>query len=447
MSLATPDLEILSTGGRLRTKMTRWLPWVGKGSLAVLDQGLISGSNFLISILLARWLAPGAYGAYTLAFSIFVFLSGFHGSLLLEPMSVFGPGQHKDQLPAYLGKLLRLNFALTFGLALLLALAVTIFAHSARNDALPSALWGVALAIPWILFFWFCRRSVYLELRPALAVRSAAAYCLLVLLLLYSSELLGWLSPFAAFLMQALASLAASAVLLVSIRPQFTSIDANPSMRMILDQHWKYGRWVVGTSSVSWLSGSAYYVLVASLLRMEDVAALRALQNFVLPMTQFITAITLLLLPWVSAQFAEQGGEPLRKSIRKITLLFISGAVAYFFCIVLFGHWLMVTLYAGRYVQVAYLLPLAVLPLLMAAASQGPGIALAAMQAPSKVFWGYAVAAAITILVGVPLTHYRGLVGAMSAMVISSSASFAVVVYYYKTGLRRVTDVEASEKR
>jgi O-antigen/teichoic acid export membrane protein len=107
----------------------------------------------------------------------------------------------------------------------------------------------------------------------------------------------------------------------------------------------------------------------------------------------------------------------------------------------------MVTLYAGRYVQVAYLLPLAVLPLLMAAASQGPGIALSAMQAPSKVFWGYAAGAIITILVGVPLTHFQGLVGAMCAMVISSAASFAVVVYYYKTGLRRITVVDVCGER
>ena len=107
----------------------------------------------------------------------------------------------------------------------------------------------------------------------------------------------------------------------------------------------------------------------------------------------------------------------------------------------------METLYAGRYVHVAYLLPLAVLPLLMAAASQGPGIALSAMQAPSKVFWAYAVAAAITILVGVPLTYYRGLVGAMSAMVISWSAFLAVVIYFYKTSLRKVRNVEASETR
>ena len=447
MAAAIAESEVPSRREQVRASVKGWMPWVGKGSLAILDQGLISGSNFLIGILLARWLAPEAYGAYALAFSVFLFLSGFHNALLLEPMSVFGPASYRDQLRAYLGKLLQLNFLLTFGLALLLALAVAVSAHSPGNHSFPSALWGAALATPWILTFWLCRRSAYLELRPGLAVRGAAAYCLAVLLLLFLSERMRWLSPSAAFLLQALASFAASALLLASIRPQLTSIDPSPSMRSILNQHWKYGRWVAGTTFVSWISGGAYYVLVGALLRMEDVAALRALQNFVLPMTQFITAITLLLLPWASAQLAEHGAAAFEANVRRITLLFVAGTAVYLACIVLFGHWLMETVYAGRYARVAYLLPLASLPLLMGAASQGPSIALAAMQAPSKVFCGYAVAATATILVGVPLTHYRGLVGAMSAMVLSSFACFTVVIYYYKSGLRRLRDVEPRKRR
>ena len=51
--------------------------WLQKGLYAVLDQGLISGSNFLLTILLARWLAPEQYGAYALSFAIFVFFSFF----------------------------------------------------------------------------------------------------------------------------------------------------------------------------------------------------------------------------------------------------------------------------------------------------------------------------------------------------------------------------------
>lgn len=36
----------------------RRLAWVGKGALAIIDQGLLSGSNSLLAVLLARWLTP-----------------------------------------------------------------------------------------------------------------------------------------------------------------------------------------------------------------------------------------------------------------------------------------------------------------------------------------------------------------------------------------------------
>ena len=66
--------------------------WIFRGGLAVADQGLISGSNFLLSVLLARWLSAEQYGAYALGYSLFLLAAGFHQALLIEPMSVGAGG-------------------------------------------------------------------------------------------------------------------------------------------------------------------------------------------------------------------------------------------------------------------------------------------------------------------------------------------------------------------
>ena len=52
--------------------LKRVLKWLHKGGFAVLDQGLFAGSNFLASILLARWLPAAEYGAFVVAYSIFL---------------------------------------------------------------------------------------------------------------------------------------------------------------------------------------------------------------------------------------------------------------------------------------------------------------------------------------------------------------------------------------
>ena len=90
-----------------------WMPWVGKGSLAIARPGpLCQFSNFLLNVLLARWLAPTDYGAFALAFSVFLLLLLFHNALLSGPMLVFGPGKYRERFPEYLGILLRGHFAL-----------------------------------------------------------------------------------------------------------------------------------------------------------------------------------------------------------------------------------------------------------------------------------------------------------------------------------------------
>ncbi len=82
------------------------LRWMKKGGLAILDNGLISGSNFLLGILLARWLAPEEYGAYALAFSIFILVGFLYQALLLEPLSVFAGSVFRGNLRGYLKKTL-----------------------------------------------------------------------------------------------------------------------------------------------------------------------------------------------------------------------------------------------------------------------------------------------------------------------------------------------------
>src|SRR5262245_11059341 len=89
------------------------LRWSGKGALTLLDQGLISGSNFLMSILLARQLTPEGYGAYSLAFEFFLLLALIYGAMMLEPMSVFGSSVYRSSLSEYLGSLIRIHSILS----------------------------------------------------------------------------------------------------------------------------------------------------------------------------------------------------------------------------------------------------------------------------------------------------------------------------------------------
>ena len=408
----------------------RQLAWVGKGALAITDQGLLSGSNFLLAVLLARWLTLDQYGAFALGFSIFLFLSGLHNAFFLEPMSVLGPESHADCLPGYIRKLLGFHFIFAFLLAALTVAAIPFMRFFAAGQPLASALWGVSVAVPLILFQWLCRRAAYLRMAAGVAAVSSAAYCLALVLLLLVFHKLGWLSPFTGFLIPSLAALPAILMLLAFL-PRGTDSPPAPSNSEIVRRHWQYGRWVVGGTSANWLSVNAYYIIVAALLPMRDLAAFRALRNFTSPCAQALVAINLLVLPWASARFAKEGIPGLRRRTRQLTWLFGAAALAYLAAIWFLGSKVMSFLYAGRYNAFSPLLLLSTAPLLFTATAMGSEVAVQVMQAPSEVFLAYSVSGALTVLTGIVFTRHWGLAGGLVGLLISAIAFWVVITYRY----------------
>ena len=450
MSLITEELQAGSFYERFVGRATRARPMVEKGIFALLSQALISGSNFMISIFLARWLAPGQYGSYTLVVSIFFFLSGFHNALLIEPMGVLGPSAYRGCLPAYLGKLVRLHFMIAFALMSVVAMAAAVIPHSWSVDGFSRVLWGACLGIPWILFFWFLRQAAYLDLRSELAARGAAIYAAVVVLALILLRLGNRLTPLSAFLTQAFAGLIAGFVLMAWLRPQFKPQAGD--LLTIWAQHWKYGRWIAMTTLVYWLSGQAFYFIAAALLKIEDVGTVSALQNFVAPLSQFVTASSLLLLPWASSKWSKGDVPSFERAIHKISVAFTGAGLAYIVCVVPFGRQLTLFFYHGRYAQSTNLIPLLAVSTALIAASQGPAIGLRAMQAPSRIFIGYSVAAAFSLLAGFALTREGGLFGNVLGMAAASLCFFLTVTYCYRSKMKqshraKPSSVDATQTR
>ena len=325
-------------------------------------------------------------------------------------------------------------------MSLMLALGVLALDRSVGGTATRPALLGVSLAMPFILLFWLCRKAAYLKFEPTRAVQGAVTYCATALGLLLLLRRLEWLSPFSTFLLLGCASLVASAVITISL-----GLNLARGWRTIgVDEYYRSGNTgstdaglIMGTV-VYWLSGGAYYVVVGGLLGMKEAAALRALQNFVLPVTQFMTAIGVLLLPWLSGRYARTDTSSFKRIIRAVNLLFVASAMAYVAALPLWrDDGCSIWLYKGKYSQFAYLLPLVTLPMLLSAASQGTAMALRVMQAPADVFWGYAGGGAVTLVAGVVLTHAWGLAGALAGLSASSLLFFAIVTVLYRRRLRR----------
>jgi glycosyltransferase involved in cell wall biosynthesis len=168
------------------------------------------------------------------------------------------------------------------------------------------------------------------------------------------------------------------------------------------------------------------------------VGTISALQNLVAPLSQFLTALTLILLPWASTQFAGKDPAAFHRSIQRITLLFTGVGVGYFVFALAFGRQLTMLLYHGKYIQSVSLIPMLALSQVFIAVSQGPVIGLRARQQPSRVFASFSVAAVFSILVGLAMTKHWGARGNVTAMATSSFCFLITTAYFYWSSGRKL---------
>jgi len=426
-TVTVPDQVVDVDRGGLAKKMTRWAT---KGGLAILDQGLISGSNFLIGILLARWLIPAQYGAFSLAFSVFLLLSYVYHALLSEPQGVFSGSAYSKCLRGYLKALLSIQLVLTiFGIVLLGGAAAVVY-EMGKADGLPGALAGVAIASPCILFFWLLRRAYYMNLAPARAAIGAFIYCVLVTGGLFIAYKKAWISPFSAFLLMAIGALGTGFFLLSQVNKALPpDAEAGPTAAQAWRKHWEYGRWALAVSVVTWIPYYMYYPLVSYFGGMAQAGQLRALMNLSLPMEQSYTALSILFLPYSARICREKGIQSSGPLVRRITALFIFGALAYWAVLIPLKGLVFHVLYGGKYLEVTPLIPYVALGTTLWAAAFGPAILLRAIESPDSIFYARIVSSVLSLVVGVPATRSFGLWGVVISVIIANFAAFLISMY------------------
>jgi O-antigen/teichoic acid export membrane protein len=437
--LATADLSVNTSSGRLGGTIRGWLPWLAKGSLAIADQGVFAVSNFLLNVLLARWLAPADYGAFALAYSVFLLLLIVHNAVLTTPMLVFGPGKYRERFPEYLGILLRGHFALMLpGSALLLAAA---FLFGGIYSVLVGrALVALAVAAPFILLLWLLRRAFYARLDPHWAAAGGGIYLIILVAGTVALHTAGLLSPSTGFMSMAAASLITSALLLVRLRPKFATDST--TIRAVAIDHWAYGKWVAAGAGPNWVTDNIYFILLPAWLGLAEAGALKALLNLAQPALQSISALGVLLIPILVHDRNSGGFAAMKKTLKLSMAWFALGSVAYFACLWEFRFQIFRLLYGGKYAALESWPLLLVGLLLLAQSLQNVvGAALGAIERPKLGFWSATMSAAVTLALGVPLAFWLGVGGALLGIAVPYTLMGFLNLFFFTRSVRRDTHI------
>jgi O-antigen/teichoic acid export membrane protein len=235
------------------------------------DQALISATNFITMVLLARSLSPTEFGYFTLVYLGIMFAGSMQSSLVTIPHNVLGANLHGENYAQYTtstaaGQLL---FALGSGLLVLAGAGIARFAGSDLSGLL---LGLVPAMVAWLLQE-FVRRVLYTERRLGAAftndIISYGGQMFVIAVLWH----LGLLTASVALYVLATTSLLATALGIWQIRHSLTR-EIQPTFIL---ENWRYGKWIAGAEFVgTWVSLQLYVYIAAVIVGPAAAATLNA---------------------------------------------------------------------------------------------------------------------------------------------------------------------------
>jgi len=418
----------------LLPEVARLWRWAPNGALALLDQGLISGSNFVLGVSLARRAGPDAYGAYVVMFAAFLLIANLHQALLLEPTNVLAFSLFPERSDRYLRAVLSMHAIFTAAFWVPASLVWILATRAQVRYLLVNALAGLLIATPCVLLFWLARCFSYLDFAPGRAARGSFLYTAVMFAGLLVSFGYRSVTPLSVFICTALAAVCASSFLLAPYRRKRPANRPEPDLREVWRRHWRFGRWGLSTVCLSWAQTNSISFVSGSLLGLTATGGLNALIGLLLPMFQVLSAVTRVVLPPIARMNAKGGVQSTRRPVLRVAATLILLTTAYWLAL-LFGHNLLLHwTYGQRFVIYAHLAPVIGLHLVACAVITACDIGFNSIQSPKSAFRIKLLMVALMLPVTTAMMLRFGLLGA----VIGVPGLSAATAVFMGLKLRRV---------
>jgi O-antigen/teichoic acid export membrane protein len=379
------------------------------------DQGLLSIAGFITTVLLARTLAPHAFGVYTLVYSAILLANGVQTGLISAPHNVLAATRNGNSYRLYTSTAALAQVAVAVGVSCFgaaAALAFGILEPTVRAEMLA----GAAVAFGSSLQN-FGRRVLYTESRPAAAFFvDIVAYGGQVLLLLALHHH-GSLSALSA--LEALAVAYTFGALFAGW--QLRKSLSTRTSRADLGEMWALGKWLAANQVGNWFIFNVYLFLAAAIGGAATSAALKASQTIFGPVVALIAYLPLVLPTRFTQTLARGGREALRKEIARTYIRTSPVFAAYCAAAAIFSRELLHILYGGPYDRYSTVVALFAAYFFLGYIAEVLSHALRAERRPRDIFIAYASAGAFGVVAGWLVISLLGASGAALGLILNGA--------------------------
>ncbi len=405
-----------------------------KGVWGIADQALISATNFMTMVLLARGLGPAAFGAFAVAYTVLLATNSFQAALITQPHHLFGATRQDDDYVQYTTAVAIGQIGLALGLAIVVAISAAVAYLAGWSRAAPLLAALAPIIVAW-QFQEFVRRVLYTKTDTRGAFTND--------LISYGGQVLGvaaiWrlglLTEMTVLAVLGATSALASIVGLVQLRSHIDWAVNADRLRAATAEHWRFGKWLVGSNLVSWTSGQAYPVLIAGLVSVTATGIMRAVSTVLGPGNIVVNALETLLTPRAATVYAREGVPAFQTFIRRAAIGVTCLMGGYSLVVAVFAEPILRVLYGDQYSEYGWLLALVALHYVLISTRTVASIGLRSMGHTSPIFRAYLCSAAATLTVGIVALHTFGLIGAALGILMNAVITNAVLWRYFRQAL------------
>ena len=361
--------------------MKLWHTAVGlvKRTLAYSDQAVVSGTNFLVGIILARALGMDAYGTFVLGWMGVLFASSLQQAIILNPLYTLLPkkshesqdasfenviaseertkqSQESERLPRgvhaersrsvrndeasqFKGGIVAMQIALTVLTVIIGYASIPVLRHYLPEHVSEGFLIVLPLVMGAFVTQDFLRRMLFVEGKANMALVGDIVAYGLQLPILGLIWMQGTLSLEIALIVIGSCFTISTIVNLVTLRFEpitlINQLTINSALQT-LRECWEFAKYLVATSLLQWFSGNAFIVVAGGIVGPAAVGAVRIAQNVMGVLHVLFLAMENTVPIKAAVLLKEQGEAGMMDFFRKVTAnaglitIGLAGSVAVF---------------------------------------------------------------------------------------------------------------------
>jgi O-antigen/teichoic acid export membrane protein len=386
----------------------------GREFSALIDQALVSGSNFLTNVILARALGLNEYGVFALSWTCVLFANSLQWAFVVTPMMSVGPKQEEGDRPAYFGSVLvqEAFFAVLSAVVVFCGvILVNIYVPqwNLKNLSFPLAFATLSYLVQDFLrrYFFSVRSS-----KRAL-VCDAVSYLTQIPIILWLTRLPHFSVSLVLWII-GITSLAGFAVGFGWF--ERFSLDLETLKRTCV-RHWKISRWIVPSAFMQWSSGNLFTFAAPIYYGIAAAGILRASQNIVGVAHIWFLGLDNVVPAEAARIMHVSGVEASFAYIKRVLIRWGLITATFVLAIAAFPTFWLHLAYGEKYTSFGYVLQLYA-ALYAVVFLAGPlRAALQALEYTAPIFWSYSAMTVFSILAAGPFAKHLGLSGVILGLI------------------------------